>query len=55
MKKEIKKTGKSTVQQLREIRDKVGLEIQDMNFEQLKKYLENKITLHPPSVWQKQG
>jgi len=32
-----KKKEESAIQQLRAIRDKIGLEIQDMTFEQLKK------------------
>lgn len=50
--KEIKKI-KSTIEQLRDIREKISLDIQDMNFEELKKYIEKKLTLHPKSVWQK--
>ena len=41
----------STVQQLREIRDIIGIEIQDMTFEQLKKYIEKRLTLHQTKVW----
>ena len=48
-----KKIEKSAVEQLRAIRDKINLDIQDMTFEQLKKYLEGKLTLHSKSVWQK--
>jgi hypothetical protein len=54
MKSETEKTEKSTVQELREIRDKIGTEIEDMNYEQLKKYIEDKLTLHPIAVWQKE-
>ena len=50
--KEIKKT-KSTVEKLRDIRDKISLDIQDMTFEELKKYLDDRLTLHPKSVWHK--
>lgn len=39
---------KSTVDQLREIRDKVSAEIQDMSFDQLKKYIEQ--NLHTQST-----
>jgi hypothetical protein len=46
---------KSVIQELRAIRDKVSLEIKDMNPKQLKEYLNKKKTLHPKSVWQKVG
>ena len=46
---------KSTVQQLREIREKIGIEIQDLNYEQLIKYIEKNTKLHPTRIWQKQG
>ena len=39
------------VEQLREIRDRISLEIQDMTFEQLKKYIDAQLTLHPKKVW----
>lgn len=55
MKKENIKAETDTINKLREIRDKIGIEIHDLSFEQLKKYIENKITLHPTSIWQKQG
>ncbi|MCL4482239.1 MAG: hypothetical protein M1445_06425 [Bacteroidetes bacterium] len=44
---------KSTLDQLREIRDKISVETQDMTFEQLKKYVEEQLsnTLHPSRVW----
>ncbi len=41
------KTEKSTIQQLRDIRDKIGLEIQDMTFKQLKSYIKKNTTVHP--------
>jgi len=31
------------------------MEIKDMNFEQLKKYLEEQTTLHPTAAWRKRG
>ncbi|MBK9248279.1 MAG: hypothetical protein IPM69_09270 [Ignavibacteria bacterium] len=52
MKKTTEKQEQSTVQQLRDIRDKIGIEIQDMTYEQLMKYIEKKATLHPSRVWQ---
>ena len=49
--KEIKE--KSTLEQLREIRDRVSAETQNMSFAELKKYIENRIQepLHPKTVW----
>ena len=46
-----KKTS-STVQQLREIRDNIGTDIQDLSYEQLMKYIQKKSTLHSKKVWQ---
>jgi len=37
--------------ELREIRDKISEDIKDMTYEQLKKYLESKNTLHSKSAW----
>ena len=54
MKNTKKKKEKSAIQELRDIRDKIGLEIQDMTFEQLKNYIEKRLTLHPARAWQKQ-
>ncbi len=45
---------KSTVEQLREIRDKVSSETQNMSFEELKKYVEERLTLHPLKNWSQQ-
>jgi RNase adaptor protein for sRNA GlmZ degradation len=44
---------KTVMQQLREIRDKIGVETQDMSFDQLKKYIEERLILHPKSVWKR--
>ncbi len=55
MKAKKEKKEKSAIQELREIRDNIGLEIKDMTYEQLKKYIEEKLALHPTSVWQKAG
>lgn len=41
------KKEKSVIQQLRDIRDNISLEIQNMSFEQLTEYLKNKKSLHP--------
>lgn len=46
------KSEKSLIDQLREIRDNVSLDIKDMNSEQLKDYLNKKETLHPKAIWQ---
>lgn len=43
----------SMVAQLRKIRDKIGLEIQDMNSEQILAYFKDKKGLLPQEVWQK--
>ena len=53
--KEKIKTEKSYLVQLREIRDKLSLEMKDMTLDQIKKYIETKETLHPNTVWKKQG
>ncbi len=47
-KKEIKKT---TVEELREIRNSISLEIQNMTAEQLIEYFSKKKTLHPSKDW----
>jgi hypothetical protein len=53
MKTEKEKKEKSTIEELREIRDKISIEIQDMSFEELQKYIEKKLTLHPKNKWVK--
>lgn len=50
--KEIKE--KSLIDEMRQIRDKINLEIKDLSVEQLRQYWKTKETLHPKSVWQKQ-
>ena len=54
MKTKNKQTGKSTIETLREIRDKVSSETQNMTFEQLQKYIQEKLkdTIHPTANWQ---
>lgn len=52
--KETKKE-KTLIDELRQIRDKINLEIQDLSLEQLKHYWKTKETLHPTRVWQKQS
>ena len=51
------KTEKSTNEQLREIRDKISVETQDMTFVQFQKYIEKQMkeTLHPKANWSKVG
>lgn len=49
--KTIKRKKKSATQQMRDIRDKIGFDIQNMTFEQLKKYIEERLTLHPARAW----
>lgn len=46
------KENKSMVAQLREIRDQMSLEIQDMNSEQMLAYFNNKKGLLPQEMWQ---
>ena len=43
-----------TIETLREIRDKVSSETQNMTFEQLQKYIQEKLkdTIHPTANWQ---
>ena len=47
------KKEKSTLEQLREIRDKVSAETQNMTFVELKRYIEYQLqeSLHPKTVW----
>ena len=47
------KREKSTLEQLREIRDKVSAETQNMTFSELKKYVESQLqdSLFPKTVW----
>jgi hypothetical protein len=56
MKAEKQKIRKSTIELLREIRDKISAETQDMTFDQLKKYVDEHLTetLHPNAAWHKQ-
>jgi len=42
-----KENKKSMVKTLREIRDRINLEIQDLSTEELKEYFKKKLTLHP--------
>lgn len=53
MKTKKKKKEKSAIEQLREIRDKISMDIQDMTFDELKKYVQERLTLHHTSVWRK--
>jgi len=53
MKTNIEHKKKSEIELMREIRDKISSDIQGMTFEQMKKYIEERLTLHPKSVWEK--
>ena len=55
MKTDKKVQTESPVEQLRDIRESISAEIQDMTFEQLQKYIDAKLILHPRQVWQKTG
>jgi len=57
MKTEKQNISKSTIDILREIRDKISAETQDMTFDQLKKYVDEHLTdtLHPNVTWRKLG
>ncbi|MCX6267046.1 MAG: hypothetical protein NTW16_06775 [Bacteroidetes bacterium] len=57
MNPETQQTVKSTIEQLREIREKISIETQDMTFEQFKKYAEDRMTetIHPNATWQIKG
>ena len=48
-----KKHEKSILEQLREIRNKIGDETQNMTFVELEKYIESQLqkSLYPKSVW----
>lgn len=56
MKTKQKQAGKSTIDHLREIRDEISAETQDMTFEQFQKYIDERLTktLHPKAKWRKQ-
>lgn len=43
----------SMVEELRKIRDKIGVEIQDLTHEQLMEYFNRQETFHPKSMWKK--
>jgi hypothetical protein len=45
------KEQKSVLLQLRDIRDKLSLEIKDMTYDQLKEFLDRHKTLHSKSIW----
>jgi hypothetical protein len=51
MKTKLKKQVASTVDELRNIRDKIGVEIQDMSNDSIKKYFGKKTSLFPKRVW----
>jgi hypothetical protein len=51
------KSKKSIMEELREIRDKISLETQDMTYEELRKYIDKRLSspgsLYPKEVWDK--
>lgn len=49
--KSVKKEKLSVVEKLREIRDDLNLDIQDLSPEKLMEYLKKKKTLHNKLVW----
>lgn len=53
MKTKQKQTEKSIIDHLREIRDEISAETQDMSFEQFQKYIDERLigTIHPQEVW----
>ena len=46
----IKTEEKTLIEQLREIRDKISLDIKDLTAEQMKEYFSKQKTLHPTAV-----
>ncbi|MDR1897695.1 MAG: hypothetical protein LBR10_12980 [Prevotellaceae bacterium] len=55
MKTETQETDKSVIEQLREIRDNISAETQNMTFAELKRYVDVQLKqspLHPTAVWQ---
>ena len=44
---------KSVIEQLREIREKVSIDIKDMDHNQLEKYLSSRESIFPASAWAK--
>ncbi|MEI8203935.1 MAG: hypothetical protein WCH34_13025 [Bacteroidota bacterium] len=54
MKTNKKDKAKSTIEQLREIREKINDETQNMTYEQLQKYINDQLkdSIHPNAVWQ---
>ena len=57
MKTKQKQTEKSIIDHLREIRDEISAETQDLTFEQFQKYIEEQMkeTLHPKANRSKVG
>jgi hypothetical protein len=49
------RSNKTLLEDLREIRDKLSLEMKDMTPDQIKDFLKTKKTLHPTAVWNKVG
>lgn len=42
---------KTLTEQLRDIRDKISIDIQDFTIAQMKVYFSKQKTLHPTSIW----
>ena len=54
MKTKKSNTEKSTIEQLREIRDSISVETQNMTFAELKNYIDKQLSqksLHPINTW----
>jgi hypothetical protein len=49
--KSIAKEEKTFIEQMREIRDKVSLDIKDLILKELKDYISKQKTLHQKGVW----
>ncbi|MCK9411145.1 MAG: hypothetical protein M0Q53_02515 [Prolixibacteraceae bacterium] len=49
------RSNKTLLEDLREIRDNLSLEMKDMTLDQIKDFLKTKKTLHPTAVWNKVG
>ena len=52
--KTLEKTDKTLIEELKEIRDKMSVDMKDMRLEQIKNYLKKKETLHPKQFWRKE-
>lgn len=48
-------TNNSILSELRAIRNSISTELKGMTTEQIVEYLKKKKTLHPKTIWEKQG